>query len=171
VSERRDPSASSAANDGGPGLVPALGAIGTGVPTPGGGTNLAPGGVGGTGALIAPGGGQTMRSPSTDGGIGPTPTGEAFDPPPALVPDFENPFGDPPGFNPPHFGEEPGPGGDPENPGPDFPPIGPETPTIDLETPPVVVPVPEPGTFVLLGSGLALAAWKARQKNRRNPPT
>jgi hypothetical protein len=136
-----------------------------------GGPLLAPGA--GPGGIVAPGGGQTSRSPSSDDhGIDETsdqPDSSAGGPGGDIQPpDFVNPFDDPPGFNPPGFGEDPGPGGGPENPGPDFPPVAPDKPTVDLRTPPEVVPVPEPGTFVLLGSGLALAAWRARRKQSRH---
>jgi hypothetical protein len=139
----------------------------------GGAAGFVPGS--GLGAVVAPGSGQTSRNPSADGIgtllAGPDVLSESpdGDTPSAFV----NPLADPPGFDPPGIGDEPFPGPDgpnPDGPNPDFPPLGGDDPTVDLHTPPEVVPVPEPGTFVLLGSGLALVAWRARQKSRHNRP-
>ncbi|MBK8976749.1 MAG: PEP-CTERM sorting domain-containing protein [Planctomycetes bacterium] len=67
------------------------------------------------------------------------------------------------GGTPPGGGEPPGgsgnpPGGNPPPPGGNPPPGGGGNPA---------APVPEPGTMLLFGSGLAGAAWLRRRRNRR----
>jgi hypothetical protein len=157
ISEDRAPGSGPAGGDSAPGEEP------SGVPGAGG---FAPGGFGG--GLVSPGGRTSSAPPGGPGGSlitpgpnppsGGTPPGGGTPPDGEIPPDVWNPPGDGnPGF-PPGFEEEPNPPGGPGN------PPGTEIPPIDIETPPQVLPVPEPGTLVLLGTGLALTAWRARRR-------
>jgi len=165
---------------------PSQSALTTG--TPGGSTNsssnLGSSAVGGAGGVVSPGG---SRRPTGEGGSSDSslPSDSGSNPPNIDNPATDNPptFGggpgggdNPPGFyDPPWeppFGDGPGgpggPGGGPDNPGgPDIPPVFvPEQPPIDTQTPPEVVPVPEPASLVLFGSGLALTAWQVRRRQQ-----
>ncbi len=92
-------------------------------------------------------------------------------PPGSNPPDSDPPWPNPPGFNPPGW-NPPGPGGPGSPDGPDDPDVPPGfDPEPPLNQP---VPVPEPASLLLFGSGLALTAWRARKarqkKSQQNIP-
>lgn len=136
----------------------------------GGGSGFGPGGFGGSGGAGGSGGslgpgGQTSRHPPEGGSSDPSLTPDPGLDPPGTdgPPGLDDPWWpEPPPSFPPGPGDEPGPGGPPDGPG-GPPGFGPELPPVDVQPPPEVVPVPEPETLVLLGTGLALAAWRARR--------
>jgi hypothetical protein len=126
--------------------------------------------------------GQTVVPPVTDGTPG---DGDSLDgtnaPPIISLPPFTspppvNPYtpgpggpggGIPPGPGGPYDGMPPGPGGpyDGMPPGSGGPYDGSgESPLTPVENP---APIPEPGTMILLGSGLAGAYWQRRRARRR----
>jgi hypothetical protein len=153
-------------------------AIPFGVPG-GGGGSYAPGVPGGPGGgSFSPGVPATGPGPTPSGSLPPPPSPPVTTPPPTSggPPDGERPQPPGPPFDPP------GPPFDP--PGPPFNPPGPpldpyvppfvpddNPPTPDDEVP-TPTPVPEPGTFVLLGSAVAgLIGMRLRQRARKGANT
>lgn len=120
----------------------------------------------------APGTGGGVSGPPGAPGTSTSPTPDGPPLPPTVVlpgerPDSTTPTLDPPWPPLPPGDDFPPPRGYPP-PGEDLPPPGDYLPPPEV---PTVTPVPEPGTFVLLGAALAgLAAMRLRQRARRGAP-